>query len=146
MSSYPPSPLALSCAVIDDTIGPYALECRDSFDFTLLFEEAILCIVPFVILLLITPLRLLHLHRERSKVVESRLLLFKLVRQLLVFPHHLVKSWSRFYVVACTDSLVRTLRSLSYSSLSCSWCSWFSGHGRRHTKLEHLYPRLWYLS
>ena len=78
MSSYS-SASASSCASIDDSLGPYALNCRGGFDFTLVFEEAILTILPFAILLFVTPLRVLYLHTERSKVVQSRLLLFKLV-------------------------------------------------------------------
>ena len=70
----------MSCAHIDNTFGPYAKQCRGGFDFTLLFEETILSILPLVILLLVTPGRIWYMTRRTNKVNGSLLSVFKLVR------------------------------------------------------------------
>lgn len=44
------SPVA--CAHIDNSFGPHAGGCRDGFDFTLLFEETILTLLPLGLLVL----------------------------------------------------------------------------------------------
>ncbi|OCL10209.1 hypothetical protein AOQ84DRAFT_3965, partial [Glonium stellatum] len=69
---------SLTCATIDDSFGPYAQECRGGFDFTLLFEETILSILPLSILLLVAPFRISYLLRKRTKVIRSSLLPLKL--------------------------------------------------------------------
>ncbi|KAI4279834.1 MAG: hypothetical protein L6R38_004935, partial [Xanthoria sp. 2 TBL-2021] len=68
-----------SCPVIDDTFGPYAGSCRGGFDFTLLFQESILSILPLCILLLVVPFRVLYLVRRTIKVDRRLLLPSKLV-------------------------------------------------------------------
>lgn len=70
----------ISCKFVDDTFGPYAGFCRGGFDFTLLFEESILSIVPLVLLIGVIPLRLLYLIRRSPKVEGGFLLPSKLVR------------------------------------------------------------------
>lgn len=72
-----------SCAQIDDTFGPYALHCRGNFDFTLLFEESILTILPLSLLLVFVPFRLLYLFRKQKKVNDGPLVHLKLVGSLL---------------------------------------------------------------
>lgn len=69
-----------SCRLVDDSFGPYAGHCRGGFDFTLLFEESILSILPLVLLLGIIPLRILYLVRRSIKVEKGVLLPTKLVR------------------------------------------------------------------
>jgi ATP-binding cassette, subfamily C (CFTR/MRP), member 1 len=69
-----------ACAEIDNTFRLYAAYCRGGFDFTLLFEESILSILPLLLLLIVTPFRILYLFRKQKKVVLSALLPFKLVR------------------------------------------------------------------
>ena len=49
--------------------GPTVTHCRGGFDFTLLFEESLLAIVPSVLLLLALPLRYRHLWKKRTKEV-----------------------------------------------------------------------------
>lgn len=68
------------CAVIDDSWGPYARGCRGGFDFTLLFEESVLTLLPLCLFLLVTPFRLVYLFNKKTKVVNSALLVWKLVR------------------------------------------------------------------
>ena len=70
----------MSCKLVDDTFGPYAGHCRGGFDFTLLFEESILSIVPLVLLIGVIPLRILYLIRRSVKVERGFLLPTKLVR------------------------------------------------------------------
>lgn len=67
------------CARLDDRFGPHADGCRGGFDFTLLFEETILTLLPLAIILLITPLRIFYLFKKDRKVVQTRLLSCKLV-------------------------------------------------------------------
>jgi ATP-binding cassette subfamily C (CFTR/MRP) protein 1 len=69
----------ISCSKIDDTIGPHAATCRGGFDFTLLFEESILSILPLSLMLIILPIRLRYLLKRQIKVSWSPLLPLKLV-------------------------------------------------------------------
>lgn len=52
---------------------------RGGFDFTLLFEDAILSIAPIALILCIAPLRIAYLWRRNRKVSTSLLLPAKLV-------------------------------------------------------------------
>ena len=69
----------LPCSIIDNTFHVYAGECRGGFDFTLLFEEGILTVIPLALMLAVAPLRILYLSKKSIKVNESLLLPFKLV-------------------------------------------------------------------
>lgn len=71
----PPSPCSV---VVEDTFGPFVnASCRHGFDFTLLFEELILTLLPLVIILLILPLRAWRLKRASDKVNRSWLCVAK---------------------------------------------------------------------
>ena len=72
-----------SCPRVDDTFGPWAGSCRGGFDFTLLFEESFLSLLPLCLLLLAVPLRVLYLIKRGIKVNRNLLLPFKLVCALL---------------------------------------------------------------
>lgn len=67
------------CAVVDRSFGPYAQSCRGGFDFTVLFEETILTLAPIGLVILISPLRILHLLKREKKVVPNALGVLKLV-------------------------------------------------------------------
>jgi ATP-binding cassette subfamily C (CFTR/MRP) protein 1 len=68
---------------VDLTFGPYAGPyCRGGFDFTLLFEEIILSILPVAIVLGWAPFRIAYLWKRQIKVSRSKLLYAKLVRFL----------------------------------------------------------------
>lgn len=69
----------LVCRQVDDTFGPYAQSCRGGFDFTLLFEESILSILPLGLLLTVVPFRISYLFRRTIKVDPSSWLASKLV-------------------------------------------------------------------
>ncbi|KAH7350682.1 P-loop containing nucleoside triphosphate hydrolase protein [Rhexocercosporidium sp. MPI-PUGE-AT-0058] len=56
----------------DNSFGPIVRGCRSDFDFTLLFEQAILSIGPAGLLLLFTPPRLVRLLRSSTKTRPSR--------------------------------------------------------------------------
>lgn len=58
------------------------------FDFTLVFEQAILVIGPSLVLLCASPLRIGYLLRRRQKVLKNKRMLLKLVRSLV-----LCKGW-----------------------------------------------------
>lgn len=64
----------------DDSFGPfYQIPGKETFDFTLLFEETILSIGPSALLLLLIPPRILHLWKAPRKVGGSYLLTTKIV-------------------------------------------------------------------
>ncbi|KAH8712254.1 hypothetical protein GQ44DRAFT_689190 [Phaeosphaeriaceae sp. PMI808] len=68
------------CAANDQTFGPWAgPECRGSFDFTLLFEEIILTLLPLALIISATPFRIYFLWKKERKVERSTLLFTKLV-------------------------------------------------------------------
>lgn len=75
------------CNQQDNSFGPHAGECRGGFDFTLLFEETILTLVPATLSLLVIPPRVWFLLQRRKKVVAAHhcLAIVKLVSQSLVF-------------------------------------------------------------
>jgi len=64
----------------DDEFGPRVNPHCRNFDFTLFFEDAIFSVLPAAILLLILPLRLIHLLRSPVKVISRRLAIYKVVR------------------------------------------------------------------
>lgn len=67
------------CSSVDDTLGPWAGQCRGGFDFTLLFEESILAIPLLSIFLLVLPFRLFQLGRQDTKTISSPLKIYKVV-------------------------------------------------------------------
>lgn len=75
--------LKISCERVDNTFGPHAGSCRGGFDFTLLFEESILSILPLALLLLVVPVRTTYLFRRTIKVNPSSWLASKLVSYLI---------------------------------------------------------------
>lgn len=69
----------LGFASCDGSFGPFA-SCADGrFDFTFLFEQSILSIIPSAVLLLITPLRVWQLAGRKPKVSASFAIYLKLV-------------------------------------------------------------------
>ncbi|KAJ5599382.1 hypothetical protein N7450_000449 [Penicillium hetheringtonii] len=67
-----------SCHMLDNTLRIDAGSCRGGFDFSLLFEETILGILPIALILILVPLRLRQLAHKRRKVEGSFLFLSKL--------------------------------------------------------------------
>jgi ATP-binding cassette subfamily C (CFTR/MRP) protein 1 len=63
----------------DDVFGPVVSGCRQNFDFTLLFEQSILTLVPAALLLLVAPLRLLQLYKASVKTRPASVGQIKLV-------------------------------------------------------------------
>lgn len=59
------------CNWRDDSFGPHAGECRGGFDFTLLFEETILTLLPTSLFLLFIPPRVWFLLRRPMKVLAG---------------------------------------------------------------------------
>ncbi|KAJ5135875.1 uncharacterized protein N7515_005153 [Penicillium bovifimosum] len=67
------------CRDLDNTLRIDAGSCRGGFDFSLLFEETILEILPILLILITIPIRLWHLSSRRNKVIGSWLIFIKLV-------------------------------------------------------------------
>ncbi len=72
--------MSAEAACSDDSFGPWAgATCRGGFDFTLLFEETILSILPSVLVIVVAPIPIIRLAREPPKVRASALDWFKKV-------------------------------------------------------------------
>lgn len=72
--------LVNSSCIKDDTFGPFVdASCRGGYDFTILFEEAVFCLVPVLILLLALPLRLKSLFSRPRRVRVTKFHYAKLV-------------------------------------------------------------------
>ncbi|TAQ85919.1 hypothetical protein B7494_g5754 [Chlorociboria aeruginascens] len=66
------------CPAIDNTFGPWATQCRGGLDFTLLFEETILTILPLSFMIFATFFRLVYLSKRQNKVTRNSLSIWKL--------------------------------------------------------------------
>jgi hypothetical protein len=77
----------MPCSIKAESLfGPQvAPECRDGFDFTLLFEELILTLIPLSLVSLILPLRLWQLLNQNLKVKVGSIYFLKLVCNLSDF-------------------------------------------------------------
>ncbi|CAG7561621.1 unnamed protein product [Fusarium equiseti] len=76
---------------IDASFGPFVPpECRDGFDFTLVFEQSILVLIPASLLLIIAPFRIFLLRNVPVKVTGHRLRSIKLTLIVLLAILHLV--------------------------------------------------------
>lgn len=73
-----------SCRDLDNTMRVDAGSCRGGFDFSLLFEETILSLLPIALISFLVPWRVWQLSQKRRKVVGSWLLPIKLVSRPLV--------------------------------------------------------------
>lgn len=71
---------AWSCPqAVDDVFGPAVDECARTFDFTLLFEETILSILPSAVFLILGAIRIATLFARKSRVGGVILRTVKLV-------------------------------------------------------------------
>jgi hypothetical protein len=77
----------MPCTIqVNNVFGPaVSSTCHYGFDFTLLFEEVFLCIVPIVVLTLLIPIRLYQLLPRKLVFRPVNFYYTKLVRPLL-FP------------------------------------------------------------
>lgn len=64
--------------------GPVVHDCRDDFDFTLVFEDTVLSIAPSTLVLVLAAGRILYLHKKPKLVWARKFQLSKLVGD-----HHL---------------------------------------------------------
>ncbi|TXC11619.1 hypothetical protein FocTR4_00006679 [Fusarium oxysporum f. sp. cubense] len=76
---------------VDASFGPFVgPECRDGFDFTLVFEQSILVLSPAALLLILAPVRLFRLRNVPVKVTGYRFRTVKLALIALLAVLHLV--------------------------------------------------------
>ncbi|KAI1054931.1 hypothetical protein LB506_006671 [Fusarium annulatum] len=76
---------------LDASFGPFVgPECRDGFDFTLVFEQSILVLSPAALLLILAPVRLFRLRNVPVKVSGHRLRTVKLALIALLAVLHLM--------------------------------------------------------
>lgn len=80
--------IPLGCPLeADNSFGPVTNPgCRDGFDFTLLFEQAIFGLVPAVAFLIISPVRLHILAKCDVRIQFNKLRSAKLVRTSTPLP------------------------------------------------------------
>ncbi|GJN68101.1 hypothetical protein PLICBS_002144 [Purpureocillium lilacinum] len=118
--------MSAEAACSDDSFGPWAgATCRGGFDFTLLFEETILSILPSVLVIVVAPIPIIRLAREPPKVRASALDWFKKISSIcfITLSAALVGLWARNSTItqtrASTPSAVLTfVLSLVYVLLS----------------------------
>ncbi|KMU89707.1 hypothetical protein CIHG_07514 [Coccidioides immitis H538.4] len=110
-----------TCGRIDDTFGPYALHCRGGFDFTLLFEETFLTIIPVGLLLLVIPFRVYYLFKKQKKVNDGPLVHLKLTALAAFAVLHLILLvlWTRPSVERTRTSLVTSALTLGSALTFC---------------------------
>ncbi|KAH8885459.1 putative ATP-binding cassette transporter [Thozetella sp. PMI_491] len=109
----------------DDAFGPVVqIECRGGFDFTLLFERAILTLLPTTVFLLAFSARFNRLVRTSVKTVDSSFRIAKLVAAtafaglqiaLLVFYSHDASMRASVSIAAATANLVVALQLIALS-------------------------------
>ena len=76
----PLQPRVVNSTTLDNNFGPFLqIPGKETFDFTLLFEETILSIGPSALLLLLIPPRILRLWKSPRKVTGSYLQTTKIV-------------------------------------------------------------------
>jgi hypothetical protein len=63
----------------DNSFGPAVHSCQSDFDFTLVFEQSILSIIPSALLLLFVPWRAWHLWGRTAKAKHNNLTIVKQV-------------------------------------------------------------------
>ncbi|PYI23686.1 putative ATP-binding cassette transporter [Aspergillus violaceofuscus CBS 115571] len=98
----------------DNVLGPVvALGCRNGFDFTLLFEQSILGIVPAAVFLLASPLRVGYLIKKDVRTQRNSLRFVKLAATLTfaLIQLTLLVCWTR-------DDLPRTKASVPSASIN----------------------------
>lgn len=79
------------CSITADNVfGPVVdRNCRGGFDFTLLFEQSILGLLPSALFGLAFASRLVHLAKTETKTLSSSARLLKLVNPVTVFFKYL---------------------------------------------------------
>ncbi|OJJ44494.1 hypothetical protein ASPZODRAFT_135308 [Penicilliopsis zonata CBS 506.65] len=102
-------------AAVEDVFGPVvAGSCLDGFDFTLLFEETILTILPLAIAFVLAVVRLIALHQEAVKIKHSYHVPCKMLAYLayMALQVVLLSWWARPNVAQTQASLATTALSL----------------------------------
>ncbi|OHW98638.1 ABC multidrug transporter [Colletotrichum incanum] len=116
---------------LDDSLGPWAGEsCRGGFDFTLLFEEAVLAVPLQSLFLLVLPTCALRLARSDVKVVVSTLRYLKACASICLVALNvaLVVLWTTTpsNVFVRTRATIPTAALSLVTSLGLSLLSWLS--------------------
>ncbi|GKT57765.1 ABC multidrug transporter [Colletotrichum tofieldiae] len=116
---------------LDDSLGPWAGEsCRGGFDFTLLFEEAVLAVPLQSLFLLVLPTCALRLARSDVKVVASTLRYLKACAFICLAALNvaLLVLWTATppSVVARTRATIPTAALGLVTSLGLGLLSWLS--------------------
>ncbi|PYI12596.1 hypothetical protein BO78DRAFT_392440 [Aspergillus sclerotiicarbonarius CBS 121057] len=101
-----------SCQQVDNTLHIPPSYCRSGFDFSLLFEELILGVLPLGIVLALAPFRLRHLFGRPRKVATSWLAWVKTAAWIALAIVHLILT-----VLWALPSAARTDASVAVSAV-----------------------------
>ncbi|KAF5875138.1 putative abc multidrug protein [Botrytis fragariae] len=110
----------------DNKFGPVMVACARSFDFTLLFEQAILSVVPSTIFLLLSPWRIWFLRLSSQKTKSSWMSIAKPIASvalisgqiaLLVFYTQSITIRTRFSIPTTTLDLLAAVAIVPLSHL-----------------------------
>lgn len=92
----------LSCN--DAHFGPMVEHCRDNFDFTLVFEDTILSLVPSALTSVCAAMRILYLRKRPRLIVAKKPQLLKLVSKWLPIKSTLTYVKIGYPRFLCRDS------------------------------------------
>lgn len=116
------------CLGSDDSIRPPVnRDCR-AFDFTLLFEDVVLQLVPAAVVTFVLLPRLAYLWKAPVKVVSNRLVVFKLVSKAVLFARLLQTligaDCTHISVMSASspDSVSTWGRASAHTSIDCCGC------------------------
>ncbi|KAF3760028.1 P-loop containing nucleoside triphosphate hydrolase protein [Cryphonectria parasitica EP155] len=117
--------MASSCG--DGMFGPavYSQACRGGFDYTSLFEESILNILPSAIFLVLGPLRIAHLHANKRIVTTTWIYWAKLATAacLVVWTSVLLGLISNTSVLSARPTRIAAVAlDLAAALLACALC------------------------
>ncbi|KAF4637009.1 hypothetical protein G7Y89_g1078 [Cudoniella acicularis] len=128
-------------AAMDNSFGPSVINCRGNFDFTLVFEESILSIVPSTFLFIAGPLRLVELYGGPKKVRHGSFQFLKLANALIYFALqvYLLINWTRPTTLRTQLSVVAAFLSV-FDAVSIGMLSFYDHtHSVRPSAILQIY-------
>ncbi|KAL9488539.1 hypothetical protein ACSS6W_000816 [Trichoderma asperelloides] len=123
----------LCAPTADAAFGPVVdAPCRDGFDFTLVFEQSILVLLPAAMLVLVAPLRFLQLRKSPVKVTghASRMMKLSVAGCLAALQLVLIALWATHHGPARLNSVSVAAASICFISSLVSCALSYYEHAR----------------
>ncbi|GFP53312.1 ABC multidrug transporter B [Trichoderma asperellum] len=123
----------LCAPTADAAFGPVVdAACRDGFDFTLVFEQSILVLLPAAMLVLVAPLRFLQLRKSPVKVTghASRMMKLSVAGCLAALQLVLIALWATHHGPARLNSVSVAAASICFISSLVSCALSYYEHAR----------------